>query len=146
MHKVDLLRRDMRANAFVMQLFDMPSHVAAAAILFGGDRWSCVEVVAMLSVNGKDAGIATLSPTREDGKDEPTVVALWIDPELRSHPEYISYGVEMLKTLAGESVRLYGRIATFATVTLEEQNIAEEAIKQSVDFIHVRVTQHGVDW
>lgn len=67
-------RRHPRAQAMHQRLLtEMP---LTAALLFGGDRWSCVDAVALAALAGRDVGIATLAPTNEDGGDGPDIIGM----------------------------------------------------------------------
>ena len=53
------------------------------AILFGGDRWRCVDEVAVARRQGELAGIATISYRGEQEDGKPTLVGVYVFPEHR---------------------------------------------------------------
>lgn len=50
----------------------------AVALLLGGDRWSCVDEVALATVDGEIVGIATIAPNGEMMDGQPTIVAIYV--------------------------------------------------------------------
>lgn len=60
--------------------FTKPSMVLG--MLLAGDRWSCVDKVALATIDSKIVGIATIAPNGEEMSGEPTIVAIYV---LREH-------------------------------------------------------------
>lgn len=77
---IDLLKpRDSRVSSFVDGMLAQKVLQAPSVILFGGERMECIDVVAILTVNGVDAGIATFSEHgefSERAEKEPAIVAI----------------------------------------------------------------------
>ena len=61
--------------------FTKPS--MALGLLLGGDRWSCVDEVALASVDGEIVGIATIALQGEEMSGQPTIVAIYVAHEHR---------------------------------------------------------------
>lgn len=137
-----------RVHMFLGSLFVIPPLTAPAAILFGGHRMDVVDIVALLTVNGADAGIATLSEQGETRNGEPAIVGLWIDPELKSHPHYLAWGCALFCRLVDEAHTRCARRPTFYPVTRTEMAIAEEAKRQGASFELVEVIGRDMlmDW
>lgn len=58
-------------------------HGFLQAILFGGDRLSCVDEAVAIENNDTVVGIATIAPEGEQMSGEPTIVGLYVRPEHR---------------------------------------------------------------
>ena len=100
------------ADAEVLQLLDrMPA--ISRAILFSGDRWSPVEVVAVLRANKLAVGLASLAPVDEMGGDQPTIIGLWIDPANRG----AGAAKLLLQQASHESLERYGRPPHVTAIT-----------------------------
>ncbi len=56
----------------------------ALGLLLGGDRWSCVDEVALATVDGEIVGIATIAPQGEEMNGIPTIVAIYVLHKHRS--------------------------------------------------------------
>ncbi len=97
-------------------------------ILFGGDRWHCVEHVAVAMQDNEPVGMATLSPHDEMSAGGPHVIGIWV------HPEYRRQGIatEMLKILVEESQRRYGTVPTVVPVTRVGLHLIESALRQGI--------------
>jgi len=55
-------------------------------LLFGGDRYHCVDEAVVLLVGGvKPVAIATIAPLGESGNGQPEIVGLYVIPNLRKH-------------------------------------------------------------
>lgn len=146
---IDLLTpQDPRVHLFIDSLFATPPLIAPAAILFGGQRMSVVDVMALLTVNGTDAGIATLSEQGEMRNGEPAIVGVWIDPELKSHPHSLIWGCALFRRLVDEAHTRCAKRPTFYPVTRTEMMIAEEAKRQGASFDLVEVMSRDMlmDW
>lgn len=149
MMRVDLLKPDdSRVHAFIDGMMSLYPLQPPAVIFFGDDRMYRVNAVALLNVNGIDTGIATLSENGEEDEGIPAIVGLWIDPEFKSHPQYLEYGIALFKVLADESMRRCNQAPRFYPVTHTEQDIVEEAQKQGIVFVHIPVLRREQmqDW
>ena len=58
-------------------------HGVAMAILFAGDRLSCVDEAVGLEVDDEVVGVATIAPEGEQLSGEPTIVAIYVRSEFR---------------------------------------------------------------
>jgi GNAT superfamily N-acetyltransferase len=56
----------------------------ALGLLLAGDRWLCVDEVALATVDGEIVGIATIAPEGEMRDGEPTIVAIYVLHEHRA--------------------------------------------------------------
>ena len=56
----------------------------ALGLLLGGDRWLCVDEVALATVDDMIVGIATIAPEGEMRDGEPTIVAIYVLHEHRA--------------------------------------------------------------
>ena len=56
----------------------------ALGMLFSGDRWSCIDQVAIAKMGSQIVGIATIAPRGEMMGGKPTIVAIYVTPEFRS--------------------------------------------------------------
>lgn len=56
----------------------------ALGLLLGGDRWLCVDEVALATVDHAVVGIATIAPEGEMRDGEPTIVAIYVLHEHRA--------------------------------------------------------------
>ncbi|RJQ30588.1 hypothetical protein C4572_03955 [Candidatus Parcubacteria bacterium] len=80
--KVEILPRGNEKITGIMEdLHSKPS--PAMGILFAGDRWACVEKVAVAEVDGKIVGIATIAPKGEQVSGKPTIVGLYVQHQYR---------------------------------------------------------------
>ncbi len=61
-----------------MSNFHMCRPSPAKAILFSGDRWSCVEQVVLALVQEKMVGLASIAPEGEESSGQPTIVAIYV--------------------------------------------------------------------
>lgn len=55
----------------------------AMRLLLSGDRWSCVDEVALATVDSEIVGIATIAPQGEMMEGVPTIVAIYVVHEHR---------------------------------------------------------------
>jgi GNAT superfamily N-acetyltransferase len=109
-------------------------------LLFGGDRWSPVEVVAIAHNDaGDDVGIATLAPRDEGGNPRPTIIGLWVDPAARRH----GIGAALLVALAAESHRRYRAAAHVQAVTADGHRAIVAAQAAGAHLIAVDATAPG---
>jgi GNAT superfamily N-acetyltransferase len=106
-------------------------------ILFGGDRWSPVEVVAVAMEEEQPVGMATLAPHDEMGTGGPHIIGVWVCPPMRSQ----GIGGRLVASLAEESQRRYGQAPTLVTVTNVGKMLAEAALHNGIS---IRV-QHAND-
>jgi ribosomal protein S18 acetylase RimI-like enzyme len=83
------------------------------AILFAWDRWSPVEVVAIVQVEGQDVGLSSLAPHGEMRQPGPHIIGLWVNPEYR----HLGVALTLLEELSLESQRRYGVAPRVAAVT-----------------------------
>ncbi len=65
----------------------------AMGLLLAGDRWSCVDEVALATVDGEIVGIATIAPQGEMMEGVPTIVAIYV---LHGH-RHRGIGYELLE-------------------------------------------------
>lgn len=127
-HIVLCERQDPRVDQFIHYLLNTPVFRAHGAILFGGDRFACVEVVA---IAGHTAGMATLAPHDEEGQGGPRIIALFIDPEIGA-TERRTLGGELLLALCRESEQRYGALPRLILVTETERQAALECRARGV--------------
>jgi ribosomal protein S18 acetylase RimI-like enzyme len=83
------------------------------AILFAGDRWSPVEAVAMVQVDGQDVALSTLAPHDEMGQPGPYIIGLWVNPQYR----HLGIALVLLEELSLESQRRYGLAPRVVAIT-----------------------------
>lgn len=106
---------DSRLMPFIWQMMESeftPSFV----ILFGGDRWSCIEDVALAVVDGDQIiGIATIAPTDEMGHDGPSIIGCRVHPSHRRQ----GIGSALVRALVDESLSRYGQAPHMVGVTRE---------------------------
>jgi len=53
------------------------------AILFAGDRLSCIDEAVGLEADGEVVGVATIAPRGEQMSGKPTIVAIYVRPKFR---------------------------------------------------------------
>lgn len=53
------------------------------AILFGGDRWSCVDEAVVAEEDGRMIGLASIAPEGEMNSGQPTIVGVYVEPAAR---------------------------------------------------------------
>ncbi len=88
--------------------------MASWVILFGGDRWHSVQVVAIaLDEQGQPVGLASLAPTDEMGEGGPQIIGVWVRPSHRRR----GIATRLVAVLAALSVYCYGKPATLLGVT-----------------------------
>ena len=146
---IDLLQpTDSRVRRFLDAFFEgtFPQLMIVGATLFGGDRIFDVDVVAMLVVNGIDIGIATLAPMDEIGEGKPSILALWIDSEAKSMPNYRNLSLSLFRSLVEESVKRYGTVPRFAPATQTELQVAQWAQEEGISFTLVPVHGQLPNW
>ena len=68
----------------------------AAAILFGGDRWSCVTDVVVAVLEDAPIGMATISEVGEQHDGHPCIVGIYIKKQLRGN----GYGKKLMSATA----------------------------------------------
>ena len=101
-------------------------------VLFSGDRWAPVEVVAVAADDdGRDVGLATLAPRDEAGVQRPTIIGLWVAQAARRR----GIATALLGALADESHRLYGCAAHIQAATVEGGRAIDAAVAAGVDLI-----------
>jgi GNAT superfamily N-acetyltransferase len=134
-----LLPSDARVQAMIaMMRFDA---TATFALLFGGDRWSCVDAVALAALAGRDVGIATLAPTDEDGGDGPDIIGVWVEAAHRRQ----GIGSRLILTLAAESQQRYGASARFDAITPAGWRLAQAALRAGPFFVARDRSQTGFE-
>lgn len=97
-------------------------------LLFEGDRWRYVERVAVAMRDDEPIGIASLAPCDEEGNNGPQVIGVWVAPEWRKQ----GIGVQLVKTLAEESQKLYGQAATIYGVSVGGQALVQAIAKENI--------------
>ncbi len=102
-------------------------------ILFGGDRWSPVEVVAVAVEEEQPVGLATLAPHDEIGRGGPQIIGVWVCPPMRSQ----GIGVHLVAALAEESLRRYGQAPSLVAVTNAGRMLAEAAQRKGAS-LHIQ--------
>ena len=65
---------------------DIPEAMPFLPLLFGGDRYHCVdEGVVLLAGGDRPVALATIAPFGESGNGQPEIVGLYVIPNLRKH-------------------------------------------------------------
>ncbi len=100
-------------------------------VLFGGDRWSPVEWVAVVYSSCNPVGLATLAPKDEEGNLGPCVIGLWVHPSHRRK----GFGHQLLKVLFDKSMKIYQKKPLVETVTVEGEEVVKYSISAGVKFI-----------
>lgn len=81
----------------------------AVALLLGGDRWSCIDEVALANVDGEIVGIATIAPNGEEMSGTPTIVAIYVAHGSRSSGigcELLEAAVDYMLSKGLEPIRI----------------------------------------
>jgi GNAT superfamily N-acetyltransferase len=136
--RIEIVDRDSDPRVYTFR-----DHVAdlSLAILFVGDRWRFVERVALaIADDGQIVGMGTLAPKDEGGGDTPTIIGVWVEPHFRRN----GTAVALLKALAVESVRLYGRPPEAVAVTPAGASTCRRAQADGAQLI-VMVVNTGFD-
>lgn len=81
--KIEILTKDDEAVRGWIYETEAKVSPAAVGILFGGDRWNCVEEVICARDGEEFAGIVTIAPEGEQRSAEPTIVGLYVLPKFR---------------------------------------------------------------
>lgn len=108
---------------------------AAAAILFGGDRWWVVEHAAVAlvpdPVGPRVVGLATLAPTDEIGAGGPHVIGVFVSPSFRRR----GIGAALIAALAHHAVQVYGTTATAVALTTAGAQACAAAVRKGAPLI-----------
>lgn len=124
--RIEILTPDAaRVRELLDDMRAMPAQLRVQALLFGGDRWACVEVCALALRDQQAVGLATLAPTDEVGAGGPQIIGVWVRPDQRRQ----GLGTALLVALAAEAQRRYGQPATVVCVSPAGLAAARRAVR-----------------
>lgn len=129
-----------RTDAKVQKLLEAlaarrePSNQLIVLTAFSGDRLDLSEYAAVVSLADQTVGMATLGPTDEMGTGGPTILGVWI--EYRPEVSVLDVGMLLFRSLTDESLRRYGRPATFTSLSPRERLLAQEVVKKGIPLHH----------
>lgn len=129
MKKIEIVpRSDKRLWPFMEAMFESKFAISFV-VLFGGDRWSLVERVALaLSDEGQIVGMATLAPTDEEGKGGPNIIGCWVALMYRRQ----GLGSALVEALVKVSYSRYGHFPTVEGSTDEGLALAKSLVKRGI--------------
>jgi predicted GNAT family acetyltransferase len=113
----------------VLQFYSNPGTALAWVTLFGGDRWTYVERVAIVRNDAQQIiAIATLAPCNEEGQGGPQIIGVWVE---RAHRRK-KLGLALLKALSQESLARYDLVPGLVPVTTAGAKLCQSVQQQNV--------------
>jgi RimJ/RimL family protein N-acetyltransferase len=121
-------------DTVALQVLDLVEQEAQTTwiILFGGDRWQYVQLVAVaLDGEGQPVGLASLAPTDEMGEGGPQIIGVWVRPSYRRR----GIATRLVQVLAAQSTYCYGKPATLMGVTSAGAQLVQHVEAAGINLI-----------
>lgn len=108
-------------------------------ILFGGDRWTCVDYVAYAVKENELIGMATLSLRGEDYSNTPSLVGIWVDPAFRRK----GIGTELASLLIEQAKALEVKRITASVITVSGYHFMTKLAEKYDGDVEISYTKEG---